>query len=146
MGLANSRVKRVFGQLQQTINPGDAEDNFLAVMEFENGIRGIAEFTESLSPLPGFLIQGTKGTITSDFKSVTVRKANPENPDKVEETVHPLSGKAFGDEANIYRDIAANLLDGKPYRTPPEVAFEGTRVIDAVRRSHETRQSVEISF
>lgn len=144
IGLAGSRVKRVFGQLLQVVNPGDADDNFMAVLEFENGIRGIAEFTQSPHPFPGFVIQGTRGTIVADTESLTVIRADPTRPGKTDKTNHPLQGKPFGDEADIYRDIAANLLDGKPFPTPPEMALEATRVLDAVRRSHELRQIVEM--
>lgn len=144
IGLAKSPVKRVFGQLQQTINPGDAEDNFLAVLEFENGIRGVAEFTESLHSFPSFVIQGTRGTIVAETDSVAVKSADPNNPKEVETKIYPLVGKQFGDEADLYRDIAANLLEDQPYPTPTEVALEGTRVLDAIRRSHELRQVVEM--
>ena len=144
VGLAKSRVKRVFGQLQQTINPGDADDNFLAVLEFENGIRGIAEFTQSPHPFPGFVIQGTEGTIYTDAESVTVKKANPKQSGEVEVNSYPLEGKQFGDEAHLYRDIAADLLDGVAYPTPPQLALEGTKILDAVRKSHERGQTAEI--
>ena len=144
VGLAKSRVKRVFGQLQQTINPGDADDNFLAVLEFENGIRGIAEFTQSPHPFPGFVIQGAKGTISTDADSVTIKKADPQKPGEVETETYRLEGKQFGDEADLYRDIAATLLDGVAYPTPPQLALEGTRILDAVRKSHECGQTIEI--
>lgn len=145
IGLANSKVKRVFGQLQQTINPGDADDNFMAVLEFENGIRGIAEFTESIHRFPSFVIQGTKGTIVSDGDTVTVKRADPANPEQVETETFKLEGKQFGDEADIYRDIAENLLNGRPFLTPPELALEGTIVLDAVSHSHQIRQTVEVA-
>lgn len=145
IGLANSKTIRVFGQLQQTINPGDADDNFMAVLEFENGVRGIAEFTESIHSFPAFIIQGTKGTILSDGESVTLKTADPSKPDDVESQSFKLEGKQFGDEADIYHDIAENLLNDLPFRTPPELALEGTVILDAVSHSHEIRQTVEIS-
>ena len=145
IGLAQSKVKRVFGQLQQTINAGDADDNFMAVLEFENGIRGIAEFTESIHPFPSFVIQGTRGTIVSDGEMVTVKQADPSAPEQVETKEFKLEGKQFGDEADIYHDIAENLLHGKPFLTPPELALEGTVVLDAVSHSHAIRQPVEVA-
>lgn len=144
IGLANSKVKRVFGQLQQTINSGDADDNFMAVLEFENGIRGVGEFTESIHRFPAFIIQGTRGTITSDGETVTVQTADPCQPEEITTQTIPLKGKQFGDEADIYHDIADNLLEGKPFLTPPKLALEGTVVLDAVSQSHETRQTVDI--
>ena len=145
ISLAQSPTKRVFGQLQQAINPGDADDNFMAVMEFENGIRGVAEFTQSIHPFPGFVIQGARGTIVSNASSVTVNRANPAKPEEVDTEVYQLEGKQFGDESEIYNDIAANLLEGAPYSITSDLALEGTIVLDAVRLSHELRQTVEIS-
>jgi predicted dehydrogenase len=141
IGLANSPVKKVFGQLQQTINPGDADDNFLAVMEFNNGIRGIAEYTQSLVTLPSFLVQGTKGSIVAADNTVTVKTKNPGGTEEAVCQTYQLEGKLFGDEADIYRDIALTLQEGAPFPSP---SLEGTRVLDAVRESSESGQSVEI--
>jgi predicted dehydrogenase len=145
IALARSPLRRVYGQLLQTINPGDAEDNFLAVMEFANGIRGIAEFTESLFPLPSFLVQGTRGTILADARSVTVATKDPGDPEPATEQIHPLTGKQYGDEADIYRDIAASLLHGAPFPVTPAFALQGTRALAAIRRSHEGRTSITSS-
>ncbi|HSH09247.1 MAG TPA: Gfo/Idh/MocA family oxidoreductase, partial [Oceanipulchritudo sp.] len=144
IGLAGSPVKSVFGQLLQTIDPGDAEDNFLAVMEFANGIRGIAEFTQSLFPLPFFLIQGTRGSILADMASVILKTMDPDDPDSLQEEIIPLEGKIFGDEADIYRDIAATLLGGADFPVSPAMAMEGTGILEAVRRSHELGHPVTV--
>ena len=145
VGLANAPVKRVFGQLQQAINPGDADDNFIAMLEFANGIRGVAEFTQSAHPFPGFIIQGTQGTIMTDMENITVTRGDPRHPEALETSVEPLNGKVFGDEADIYRDIASSLLKGTSFRTSPALALQGTRLIEAVQRSHDQRKVVELS-
>jgi scyllo-inositol 2-dehydrogenase (NADP+) len=145
LGLAQSPLRRVFGQLQQKINPGDAEDNFLAVLEFANGVRGVGEFSQSLAPLPAFLVQGTAGTIISDGRSVTLHTQDPSDPATAATETLAVEGKAFGDEAEIYRDIARTLLEGAPFPTPPELALEGTRALDAVRRSHERGEIVALA-
>lgn len=145
LALAGSRVERVYGQLLQTVNPGDAEDNFLAVLEFADGIRGVAEFTEAVGGLPGFMIQGTCGTILGHADKVVLLEKDPGSDEPPRETVFPLEGKVFGDEADVYRDVAAALLDSKPFPVTPETAAYGTAVIDAVRASHESRQIITLA-
>ncbi len=142
LGLVPSKVIRVFGQMQQVINPGDVEDNFMTFLEFENGVLGVAEFTQSAHPFPGFVIQGTRGTLVSDSKEVTVYRGDPARPSEMEKQTYPLEGKIYGDEKDIYADIAEDLGGKRPFLTPPSLALEGTRVLDAVRRSHQLRQAI----
>ncbi|MCC5834790.1 MAG: Gfo/Idh/MocA family oxidoreductase [Opitutales bacterium] len=144
MALAGSPVKRVFGQLQQVLNPGDAEDNFLAVLEFENGVRGITEFTQATEGLPSFMIQGTAGTILSDGKQIRVFRKNPSETVESEVSEYAVEGKIYGDEADIYRDVAATLLEGKAFPVTPTDAYEGTCIIDAIRASHDSRQVITL--
>lgn len=144
MSLAGSQVKRVYGQLQQEINPGDADDNFLAIMEFDNGIRGIAEFAQAVEGLPSFLVQGKQGTIVSDGEQVTLLQKNPCDSGEPQRTVYPVEGKVYGDEADIYRDVAETLLKGTDFPVTPETAYESTCVLDAIRASHDSRQTVTL--
>jgi len=138
LALAGQTPERIFGQLRQTINGGDADDNFLAVLEFPDEVRGIIEFTESLVPMPSFVIQGTQGTIVAENNTVRLITQDPEDPDTRAETTYPLDGKPFGDEAAIYTDIARALQEGEHFPVTPEMALLGTRVLDAIRASHET--------
>ena len=145
MALAGSRVRRVYGQLQRVINPGDADDNFIAIMEFDNGVRGVAEFTEALEGLPMFFVQGKLGMIRSDEKEVVLLQKNPASSEEAKRTVFPIEGKIFGDEADIYRDVARTILYNEPFLVTPEIAYYGTVVVDAVLASHESRQSVTLA-
>ena len=113
-------------------------------MEFNNGIRGIAEYTQSLVALPSFLVQGTRGSIVASDNTVTVKTKDPGGTEEAVCQTYQLEGKLFGDEADIYRDIALTLQEGAPFPSPSTVALEGTRVLDAVRESSESGQSVEI--
>ena len=144
LALAGSRVRRVYGQLQRVINPGDADDNFIVVMEFTNGVRGVAEFTEALEGLPMFLVQGKQGMICSDEKEVVLLQKDAASSEEAKRTVFPIKGKIFGDEADIYRDVARTILNHEPFPVTPETAYYGTVVLDAVLASHESRQSVII--
>ncbi len=144
LGLVDSPAKRVYGQLQQVINPGDADDNFLTAIEFENGTRGIAEFTEALEGLPSFMVQGTRGMIRSDEREITLLQKEPDKTEEAVRTTFPIEGKPYGDEADIYKDVAQSILNGAPFRATTESAYYGTTLIDAIRESHETRQTVEL--
>lgn len=145
LDLVSSPVRRVFGQMQRTVNPGDVEDNFLASIEFENGVRGIAEFTQGIEGLPSFMVQGTNGMILSDGSVITLLVKDPgSNSETLRQTI-PIEGKRFGDELEIYRDIARALRDAIPIRTGAADAYYGTLVLDAIRKSHEERQVVDFS-
>jgi len=142
LALANSPVKQVFGKLGQIINPGDGEDNFLAILEFENGILGTAEFTQAVEGLPWFMIQGTLGMIRSDEDNIVLTQVDPGNPSEKSETVFPIKGKMFGDEADIYRDISRSLLRQEPFPVSPDDAYYETRVLDWIRESHHSQQVI----
>lgn len=139
LALAGSPLKRVYGQLQQVLNPGDGEDNFLAALEFENGVRGLAEFTQAIEGLPSFLVQGDRGMIHSDGKQITLLQKDPSGAGEARRTVLPIDGKPFGDEAHIYRDVARSLLDGCDFRATVQDAYYGSLVLDAIRESHQSR-------
>lgn len=136
LDLANSPVARVSGHLQQVINGGDGDDNFLAAMEFENGTLGFAEYAQAIEGLPSFLIQGTRGTILSDGNEITLVQKDPAQIEEAKRDTYPIHGKRFGDEADIYHDVARTLLDDAPFRASVEDAYYGTCVLDAIRDSH----------
>lgn len=135
LGLADSPVRRLSGHLQQVINGGDGDDNFLTVMEFENGILGVAEYAQAIEGLPSFLVQGTHGTIVSDGEKITLLQKDPASPDDVKRSELPIVGKRFGDEAHIYRDVAKTLRSSAPFPAPVDDAYYGTVVLDAIRES-----------
>jgi len=142
--LIDSPVKRVSGQLQQTINPGDADDNFQAAIEFENGTRGIAEFTEAIEGLPSFMIQGTRGMIRSDEKTITLLQKEPDPKADLVRSEFPIEGKVYGDEIEIYKDLAHSLLRDTPFKATLEAAYQGTLVLDAIRESSQSGRSIAL--
>lgn len=145
LDLADSPPKRVFGQLQQVINPGDADDNFLTIIEFENGIRGIAEFTQAVDGLPSFMVQGTHGMIRSDGNDISLLFKSPDSSKDPEISTFPVGEKLYGDERRIYRDIALDLRNQKSYPASPHSALQGTRVLDAIRESHQSSQLIDLN-
>lgn len=142
--LAESPVQSVYGKLQQVINPGDGDDNFLAVLQFKNGIHGIAEFSQAVEGLPWFMLQGTKGMIHSNAEQITLIQVDPDKPGHQQRSVFSVPDKVFGDEAKIYADVATALLEGKPFPASAEDAHYGTRVLDAIRESHNSGQPVSL--
>lgn len=141
MALADSPLRKIQADLLQVITPGDTEDHFTLHLEFASGLRGIAEFTKALAPLPSLYIQGKQGTLVGDDHSITVyRQAAPGNsspPKRID-----LTGKRFGDEAEIYADLARALLDNSAFRVSTHDALAGTIALDCARYSHETGQPV----
>lgn len=144
LDLVPSPAIRVFGQMQQTVNPGDAEDNFLSIIEFQNGTRGIAEFTQGIEGLPSFMVQGDKGMIHSDGKTITLVQKDPGSDNEAKRSKHIVEGKVFGDESAIYQDIARSIRDGIVIRATTANAYYGTLILDAIRESHQCRRTVEI--
>ena len=107
-------------------------------------MRGIAEFTEAIEGLPSFMIQGTRGTILSDEKTVTLLQKEPDPSQEPVRSTFPIEGKVYGDEIEIYKDLAENLLHNTPFRATTEAAYQGTLVLDALRKSHHSRRWMEV--
>jgi len=144
--LAGGRAKSVFGRMKQVINPGDVEDVFIAVVTTDNGTTVQAEYTVSPATPASWVVQGDRGTITIEGQKMTLLKNTPKRPTDptrfrtmagtdsavVEET---LEGKPYGDECEIYEEIAAAVKGEKRFAVQPEDALEMTRILDAIRTS-----------
>lgn len=134
LALANSPLTHLYADLMQVMTPGDTEDHFSIHMKFENGKRGIAEFSKALLPLPALFIQGKQGTISADADSLTLCYKDQNGETLTEQ--FKLEGKRFGDEAEIYADIAKTLLRGAPFPVSCREALAGTIAMDCARESH----------
>ncbi len=144
VNLMKSRVVSVYGRLKQTINPGDAEDLFFALLTLENGTVIQAEYTVSPEPFPSWVLQGTKGAITVYDKHLRVQRTLPEHPgdptaygsdgsssqNAHEETVE---GSVYGDEHEIYGEVAQAVRGERTFPVTPEDALGLSRILDAVR-------------
>ena len=153
--LVGSRVRSVYGRMKQTINPGDVEDLFMAVMTLDDGTIVQAEFTISAEEIPSWFIQGTQGAIVVRGMHVTIHKSvlsAPDDPtrytemkqEKEEVLEETLSGEIYGDEHEIYRHIAAAVCGEAAYPITPDDALELTRVLDAIRTSSEENRVVHL--
>ena len=144
--ILESPVRSVYGRMKQTINPGDVEDVFLAVMTLANGAVAQAEYTISVEDLPNFMLQGTRGTIVARKDHLTIHKntpAEPSDPTRFssmksahEETLEEdVPGAQYGDGPEIYHDAAKALRGEQPFPATPDMALELSRVLDAIRTS-----------
>jgi predicted dehydrogenase len=144
--LVGGKVKSVFARLRQVINPGDVEDLFLAVLTLEDGTLVQAEYTIGVDPFPAWVVQGDRGMATMNgrkLKVMTQTPAQPADPTRFstmqaepagvqEETVE---GATYGDEQEIYKEIAAALKGEKPYPVSVEDALQLSRVLEAIKVS-----------
>lgn len=144
--LAGSPVQSVYGRMKQTINPGDAEDVFLAILTLENGTIVQAEYTVAVEDLPSWFIQGTGGTIVVTGNDITIHRTTPATPadptkfktmqtEEDETLTETVEGAVYGDETEIYREIAAAIDGTATYPVPTSDALTLSRVFDAIRES-----------
>jgi len=79
--LAGGKAASVYGWMKQTINPGDVEDNFLAIITLDNGVLIRAEYTVAVEDVPNWFIQGDRGTIVIRGQHLKIYKNTPAQPD-----------------------------------------------------------------
>jgi len=153
--LGNGPVKSVYARMKQTINPGDTEDVFLAVMNLEDGTVVQAEYTIAVRGLAEWILQGDRGTIVVNGDHLTLCKNTPAEPgdptrfysmkSQNEETIEEeIEGPAYGSEHQIYREVAQALRGEKDFPVTPEDALELSRVLDAIRTSSVENRVVEL--
>lgn len=154
--LAGGRIKSVYGTLRQTINPGDVEDIFMALISMDNGVTIQAELTVSLAPLPSWLVQGKKGTIKVEGQKMTILQnmpANPDDPTQAQKMTskdttnakeETLEGDLYGDQYKIYAELAAAVRGEKEFAVKPEDALELSRILDAVRTASTENRTVSL--
>jgi len=142
--LVDADVATVYARMKQTINPGDTEDMFLALMTLTDGTVVQAEYAVAVEQLPNWFIQGDRGTIVMRDHTLKVYRktpARPEDPTQyaamqaIEEqtTEETVEGDVYGDVDEVYAGIAAALLGERPYPAPPGDALAGSRLLDAIR-------------
>lgn len=154
--LVGSPVSSVYGLMKQTINPGDVEDVFMAILTLADGTIVQAEYTISAEEFASWVLQGDRGTIVVRGRDITVHRAalanaadptqfasmQPQDDAVTCETIH---GALYGDTDEIYAEIASAIRGERPYAVTPQDALELTRVLDAVRASNEHNQVVSLN-
>jgi len=153
--LAGSPVQSVYGRMKQTINPGDVEDVFFALMNLADGTLVQVEYTIAVRGLPNWLVQGTRGTIVIRGDDLTILKSTPAQPgdptkfysmkSQDEEVIEEkLTGKSYGEENSIYAEMAQAIRGERAFAVRPEDALQLSRVFDAIRLSDEENRVVTL--
>lgn len=154
--LMGSPVQSVYGRMKQTINPGDAEDLFLAVMTLTDGTIVQAEYTIAVEDLPSWFIQGDRGTIVVRGQNMTIHRNIPDRPDdptqfgtmksvEAETIQEKIEGVLYGDEHRIYEQIAQAVRGEQKFPVQPADALELSRVLDAIRTASEENCVVNLT-
>ncbi|MDZ4198322.1 MAG: Gfo/Idh/MocA family oxidoreductase [Kiritimatiellia bacterium] len=159
--LIGEPIQTAYGQLRQTINPGDAEDVFLAVLTTASGVILTCEYTTAADKLPNWVIQGDRGTIFVKEKTVEIHQMKL--PDEINATEYSnkaklgvttedldgdhriTMGNRYGDSCVIYPEIAKAIRGEAPFPVTPASALELTKILDAIRESDKRKQVVTLS-
>jgi predicted dehydrogenase len=153
--LMGGKVQSVYAKLRQVHNPGDVEDLFLAVLTLADGATVLAEYTVAVENLPDWFIQGDRGTIVVRDNHIKIYKRIPPRPEDptqfntmqseaaetLEETV---AGNPYGDEHEIYAELAQALRGVKDFAVTPADALQLSRVFDAIRTSGEQNRVIAL--
>lgn len=134
-----------FAVLRKVNNPGDAEDNFLAIVTLDNCVTVQSEHTVSTQELPGWIIQGDRGTIVVHGNRMTLKKQTPKRPDDPTKTGDMKADEAetiereipvsWGDTHHIYGLLADAIEGGEPYPVTSTDALELSRILEAIKTS-----------
>ncbi len=153
--LLASKVKSVYGRMKQTINPGDTEDVFLAIMTLASGAIVQVEYTIAVENLPSWFIQGDRGTIVLRGQELKIYKNTPDQPDdptkfssmksSEEEIIEErIEGALYGPENQIYAEAAQAIRGERKFPVTPGDALELSRVLDAIRTASEEDRVVNL--
>lgn len=144
--LMDSEPVTVFAKMNQVQDPGDVEDSFKIVLQFENGAVGEAEALKTLHPKPIWHIAGTQGSILSEnVAGINKIRTSIATPSGIRESVldidwqrHPLNLLPH------YKALKAALdKTGKPAVSVASV-LKTMAVLDAARKSAATGRSVKV--
>jgi predicted dehydrogenase len=142
--LQEQPVASAYGQLRQINNPGDTEDVFMATLTLANRAVVLAEYTVAACELPTWIVQGNRGTIVVRGRDIEITRRVPVQPgdptnyasmkgSEGETVTEPLEGAVYGDEKQIYAEIAAAIRGETPFAVTPAHALALTRTLDAIR-------------
>ncbi len=152
--LMESPIVKVFGDLQQVLQPGDTEDHLKVVMRGENGRVIDLELTSACAAsLPSWTLMGTRGTLTVtegtavlhyvkddlapleaiDRPLAAERKYGVEGGDEIELEKMELEAKA-PPGTSFYNQLSDAIRNGSPPPVDPATARETIRVMSEARK------------
>ena len=153
--LLNGQVESVYGAMRQWMNPGDVEDLFMAVMTLTDGTMVQAEYTISVDEMPTWIVQGDEGTILVRGLDLSIHRNTakaPEDPTQfatmqsegTSVTEERLVGDPYGDQNEIYAELARVIQGEIPAPVKPADALALTNIFDAIRTSSEENRVVRL--
>ncbi len=151
--LAGGKVRTVYGQMRQINNPGDVEDIFYAVLTLEGGVILVTEFSIGAGQLANWLVQGDRGTILVYGDQLVIQKAAFAPADaqayrsqvQISSSSERIVGDRYGDNYQIYRQLAQVIRGQAIYPVSPASARELTITLDAIRSSSASNTVVRLN-
>ena len=146
MLLAGGRARSACGWMKQVNDPGDGEDVFFALLRMDNETAVHVERSVAIKGLPDWFVQGDHGTIVAEGRQITVHAGEPPRPASPTDyagaasaepsvTTETVGPAVYGDEHEIYREVAIAVRGEREFPVTPADALELTRVLDAIRLS-----------
>ncbi len=142
--LTDSRVTTLFGKTYAKIWSKEVEDHFWAEVLFENDLSARVEASNNFRiAQPRWCIVGTEGTLAveggdpSDWNIAIIRRRNDEFPEEIRIDIsQPELSTGF------YQAFVQALQASAALPVSPEHVLRAMRLIEAVRESDRTGQSI----
>ena len=153
--LLDSPVKDVWGDLQQVLIPGDAEDHVKVVIRAESGMVADVEVTTAVAiPAYAWMLLGTKGTLISDGRTSRLRYHTQKLPKIRAVDSHMVPTRSYGiigqrekiefkeeelpssapSKKNFYDYLYDAIRKGKPLLVNPESVRPTMYVLQQARK------------
>jgi scyllo-inositol 2-dehydrogenase (NADP+) len=146
--LVNAPLHGLFGGLYSKIWSDEVDDHFWSELLFKDGLSVRVEASNNHRiPQPRWFILGTEGTLRveggspSSWSPAIVRRSSGE---AIRETRHDLPKVEIS--TGYYEDFVKALSAGNPLSVQPAQVLQVMRVIEAVRRSSASGQSISPSL
>ena len=135
LDLTGSKVTEVFAELRGLLWGKEVDDYFNVILRFENGVTVQTEASTAVrGGFSTFLMVGTKAS----FRDMFIFQGDTEPPQQVQVQPAPSPVEAY------YVNIYEHLVNNAPLIITPEYARSIVAIIDACRKSSETRQVVRL--
>lgn len=153
VGLLDSPVKDVWGDLQQILNPGDTEDHVKVVVRAESGLVLDIEVTTACAlSLPSWVLMGARGTLISDGTTIKLRYTAAKRLPKLKPVDDTAAiGRKYGTGETIefiekqfpagatsvpsfYDCLNDSIRRGKPLLVTPESVRQTMQVLQRARK------------
>ena len=146
--------KTAHAWMRQVITPGDTEDVFFADLEMDNGVHVLAERTVAVRGLPEWIVQGDHGTIIANGRDLTLHAGPPTSPEdptnhasmqaaEPTTTQESVTGVRWGSAVDIYGEVAGTLHGNSKFPVTTADALALTRLLDTIRASSKTGQTMK---